>query len=335
MDLPDKVKMPHVELGNSRTILPGETVVVAGRPDEKIYANFIGSASNAQRGIKILDEVVDKGDVLLSDANLKMFVDGGPVLDINGRLLAIANSSKVRPPLEKDATKEQKREHQNSFGFATRVHVAQRVFAKHLGKLKTTRATAAEASARRSGIAAMVDVAKHSIVSVRRASLEKMPEPDPLDPNGKFPGDSIGSGVIVHASGIVLTNAHLVDTEDVVVTTLDGKSYVGEVIAKKPSKNIALVKLDVPKGTSLPFLRLANSDAALLGERIAALGNRYGHTLFVRVGVLSSKQRSKDVTDQQPTVLPAVTSTETSSCRSGVANTTSTVRTGFFSVCAI
>ena len=324
MRLDEGETMPYVELGDSRAILPGETVLVVSRPDERIYASFIGSASPAQGGIRIQKNSAAQDDLLLSDANIKVFTDGAPVLDINGRLLAIVNSSKVRPPLSKKATEEEKREHRNSFGFAMRVHVARKAFAKQLAKVKTPKITAKEATARRQGIADVVARARGAIVSVRRASIQKMPDPDILDPYGKFANDDLGSGVVVAASGLVLTNAHIVSSkaaaddakpdskpsdkpdskpsskpsakpENVIITMLSGKSYPGKVVAWRPDKNIALVQLELPEGTRLPFLRLANSGAGLLGERVAALGNRYGHTLGVQVGVLSSKQRSKDV----------------------------------------
>jgi len=301
MRLDEGETMPYVEFGDSRNILPGETVLVIARPDETIYANFIGSASPAQGGIRIHKDVVARDDLLLSDANIKVATDGAPVLDINGRLIAIVNTSKVRPPLGEKPTEEEKREHRNSFGFAMRANVAQTAFAKQLAKVKTAKIRAKEASARRAGIADVVAKARHAIVSVRRASIEKMPEPDILDPYGKFINEGLGSGVVVAASGLVLTNAHVVGSKkaaEVVITTLSGKSYAGKVVASEPDKNIALVKLDLPEATNLPFLTLANSDAGLLGERVAALGNRYGHTLDVRVGVLSSKQRSEDVGDQ-------------------------------------
>lgn len=301
MRLDEDEKMPYVELGDSRNILPGETILVASRPEDKIYANFIGSASDAQGPIKIDDHVVARDDLLLSDANIKILTDGAPVLDINGRLLAIVNTSRVGRALPKKPTEEEKRAARLSFGFAMRAHVASRVFEKELAKLKikTPKPSAREASARTGGIAGIVAKSRDAIVSVRRASIQKMPEPDILDPHGKFMEVGLGSGVVVHDSGLVLTNAHIVgDSEEVVITTLSGKTYPGKVVAKRTEKNIALIQLKLPKGATLPFLPLADSDDGILGERVVAVGNRYGHTLAVKAGVLSSKQRSQDVGDQ-------------------------------------
>lgn len=298
VDLKDGETMPHAQLGDSRKILPGETLLVCSRPNERIYANFIGGACDAQGDIKIGDQVIAKDDLLLSDVNMRMFCDGAPVFDIGGRLLAIINSSKVRAPIGKSATEEEKLEHKKGYGFSLRVHVAQRLFAKQIGKLKPSAIISQAAIKRRHLLAAGVSKAKNAIVSVRRVTVKKMPKPRIVDPYGKFAEDPCGSGVIIHSSGVVLTNAHLVGHEPVLVTLLNGKTYKGDVIASLPDKNIALIDLVVPGGEKLPSIDLANTADAIIGERTAALGNRYGHTLSVKIGVLSSRERSSGIGKQ-------------------------------------
>jgi S1-C subfamily serine protease len=302
IQLGDGEKLEAVKLGDSRKVMPGQTLLVCSRPDETVFANFIGCASNAQRGIDLDGKPVGKDDILLSDVNMARFADGAPVFDAAGRLLAVVNSSKARPPVRKDASEQEKREYRDSFGFAMRVHVAQQVFATALTKAKVAvpPLSAEEAACTTGGLPKAVAAARDAVVSVRRATLAESPqpaEPQPAitDPYGKFDDDTLGSGVIVDATGIVLTNAHLVGDGGLTITLLSGKSYAGEVVAKDSDKNVALVKLTLPKGVTLPAIPLANSEASLLGERVAALGNRYGHTLSVKRGVLSSKQRSADV----------------------------------------
>ncbi|MEE2887643.1 MAG: trypsin-like peptidase domain-containing protein [Planctomycetota bacterium] len=294
----DRAKMPYAKLGDSHKILAGETLLVCSRPNEKIYANFIGGASDSQGDIKIGEQRIAKDDILLSDVNMRVFSDGAPVFDIAGRLLAIVNSGKVRAPLGKDATEADKLEHEKGYGFSMRVHVAQRLFPQHLGKLKPTSIQSPSVVKERGLLSTGVARVKDAIVSVRRARVTKMPRPSLVDPYGKFAQDPCGSGVLVHRKGIVLTNSHLVGEGPVLVTLLNGKTYKGSVVANLSDKNIAVVKLKVPTSTRLPSVELARSSAGILGEPVAAVGNRYGHTLGVKIGVLSSRERSGGIGKQ-------------------------------------
>ena len=279
IDLSQGAKLPYAKLGNQP--VPGETVIVGSRPGEGIYANFIGSLSPSLTAVTVHGKTIAKADIALADANVNVFADGSPVFDINGRVLAIVNTSNVKLPLHEKSSDEERKAYRTSFGFATRVAAAKRVFAKHLEGIEANPETSA-------------------VVSVRRASLKKVPKSDASDPHGKFPNDDLGSGVIVHESGLVLTNAHIAGKKGakVWVTTVGGKTYEGVVLDASSAKNTAVIKLVLPPNTKLPFLTLADSSSGQLGERVAALGNRYGHTVTAKVGVLSSKQRSQDVGDQ-------------------------------------
>jgi S1-C subfamily serine protease len=298
IDLSQGAKLPYAKLGNQP--VPGETVIVGSRPGEGIYANFIGSLSPSLTAVTVHGKTIAKADIALADANVNVFADGSPVFDINGRVLAIVNTSNVKPPLHEKSSDEERKAYRTSFGFATRVAAAKRVFAKHLEGIEANPETSAESRARRQGLADAVSRASRSVVSVRRASLKKVPKSDASDPHGKFPNDALGSGVIVHESGLVLTNAHIAGKKGakVWVTTVGGKTYEGVVLDASSAKNTAVIKLVLPPNTKLPFLTLADSTLGQLGERVATLGNRYGHTVTAKVGVLSSKQRSKDVGDQ-------------------------------------
>jgi S1-C subfamily serine protease len=298
MQLPDNTAVPFAKLGDSQNILAGETLLVCARPNEKIYANFIGSASEAQGNIKIKNQVIAKDDVLLSDVNMRVFSDGAPVFDIAGRLLAIVNSSKVRAPLGKDATEEDKIEHQKGYGFSMRVHVAQRLFGRHMAKLKPASITSPAVAKQRDLLSSGIARVRDAIVSVRPAAVKAMPKPSIVDPYGKFTEDQCGSGVIVHPKGFVLTNVHTAGNGSVLVTLLNGKVYKGEVTARLPDKNIALVKLTIPANTRLPSAEMVSSSDAILGEQVAAVGNRYGHTLTVKVGALSSRERTAGIGKQ-------------------------------------
>ena len=104
---------------------------------------------------------------------------------------------------------------------------------------------------------------------------------------------SLGSGVIIHESGYVLTNAHVVSRASRVEVILqDGSRYEAEPIAGMRSSDVALLK--IKGGDSLPdfqSISFAREDDLLLGETVLALGNPFGLGSSVSRGILSSKNR--------------------------------------------
>jgi serine protease Do len=104
---------------------------------------------------------------------------------------------------------------------------------------------------------------------------------------------SLGSGVIIHDSGYVLTNAHVVNRASRVEVILqDGSRYEAEPIAGMRSSDVALLKI---KGEdALPTFQavsFAREDDLMLGETVLALGNPFGLGSSVSRGILSSKNR--------------------------------------------
>lgn len=101
-----------------------------------------------------------------------------------------------------------------------------------------------------------------------------------------------GSGFIVHPDGLILTNKHVVFDKDAeyTVVTNDGQEYVGEVIARDPVSDIAVVKIEA---TGLPTVKLGNSLKLELGQTVIAIGNALG--MFrnsVSKGIISGMSRS-------------------------------------------
>ncbi len=101
-----------------------------------------------------------------------------------------------------------------------------------------------------------------------------------------------GSGFIIDASGIVLTNAHVVSDADTVNVTLkDGRTFAGEVRGADPVSDLAVVKL---KGVqaALPVAPLGNSSEVLVGDWAIAVGNPLGLDNTVTLGIVSTLHRS-------------------------------------------
>ncbi len=103
-----------------------------------------------------------------------------------------------------------------------------------------------------------------------------------------------GSGFVIHASGLILTNAHVVAKLDTVeVTFANGKRYAGRVIGRDGRTDLAIVKIDAD--APLPVLKLAKSSKLPLGAKVFALGNPLGNRFSVTSGIISGYDRAYDV----------------------------------------
>lgn len=108
----------------------------------------------------------------------------------------------------------------------------------------------------------------------------------------------IGTGFIVDATGIVITNNHVVDNRDIEYTvyTKDKKSYKVEKIDQDPTNDTAILKIS---GTDLPVLELGNSDNIQVGQTVVAIGNALGRfDNTVTTGVVSGIGRGVTASDQ-------------------------------------
>lgn len=100
-----------------------------------------------------------------------------------------------------------------------------------------------------------------------------------------------GSGVLIDPSGVVLTNNHVVaEAEAVEVSLADGRKFVSRDIRRDPKSDLAIIKLDAKE--PFPFLELADSDAAEVGDRVLAAGAPFGLTGSVTHGIVSGKSRT-------------------------------------------
>ncbi|WP_163990187.1 Do family serine endopeptidase [Pyxidicoccus caerfyrddinensis] len=157
-------------------------------------------------------------------------------------------------------------------------------------------------------LAPLVDAVKGAVVNVevtarpRRVSgMQGLPpgmaERFGLPPGmGGFEGQTparqgAGSGFIIDAGGIVLTNNHVVEDADVVRVKLDdGRAFDAEVLGRDPLTDIALIKLKGAPG-NLPSVPLGDSDALRVGDAVMAIGNPFGLASSVSAGILSARAR--------------------------------------------
>lgn len=170
--------------------------------------------------------------------------------------------------------------------------------------------SAAEASTRRR--TPVVEAVEATLPAVVNIGTEQLVQVIPADPLQRFRGEvfdrlfgdmfrqpsapgyqvrhSLGSGVIVDSNGFILTNFHVVERATVVrVTLVDGRTFPARLIAGDELTDLALIKIDPPE--PLAEVRFARDGDLLLGEPVIALGNPFGLSHTVTVGVLSAKNR--------------------------------------------
>lgn len=107
---------------------------------------------------------------------------------------------------------------------------------------------------------------------------------------------SLGSGVIMDASGLVVTNHHVVaDAEDITVVLNDRREYEARLVLSDEATDLAVLAID-PDGVDLPYLAVRGSDTVRVGDIVLAIGNPFGVGQTVTSGIVSGLSRSR-VTD--------------------------------------
>ena len=104
--------------------------------------------------------------------------------------------------------------------------------------------------------------------------------------------NSLGSGVIVRKSGVILTNNHVIEgASKIRVTLSDGRDFDAEVVGADPKSDIAVIKMLKPPKDLAP-IALGDSDSLRLGEMVVAIGNPFGLGHTVTMGIVSAKGRA-------------------------------------------
>jgi serine protease Do len=100
-----------------------------------------------------------------------------------------------------------------------------------------------------------------------------------------------GSGFIISKDGYILTNNHVVgDVDEITVQLQDGRKFEkAKLIGTDPESEVALIKIE---GDNFPVLPLGDSDKVQIGEWVIAIGNPFGLSETVTVGVVSAMARS-------------------------------------------
>jgi S1-C subfamily serine protease len=99
----------------------------------------------------------------------------------------------------------------------------------------------------------------------------------------------LGSGVLYDASGLILTNAHVVDgAQSITVALVDGRHFNGKVVGADTGFDVAVIDVD---GQNLPAATLGNSSQLMVGQDVVAIGNPFGLDHTLTTGVISALNR--------------------------------------------
>jgi serine protease Do len=173
------------------------------------------------------------------------------------------------------------------------------------GPPATPRDAAAEKDLRRSAVVRAVEAISPAVVNVNTEQVVQVRE-NPFGGSSPFYDDpffrrffeprsvqrtSLGSGVLIDPRGYILTNNHVVNAATkVTVTLLDGREFAADPIGAVPAMDLAILKIDAP--AALPAARIGTSDDLMIGETVIAIGNPFGLSHTVTMGVVSALHRS-------------------------------------------
>lgn len=173
-----------------------------------------------------------------------------------------------------------------------------------------TSATAAQVAtrravdaSRRTAIVQATERVSPSVVSVsviRQQAVQRRTLFDDffLPPGATREVSGLGSGFIIRDDGLVLTNEHVAGGATKVVVSLpDGREFEAELVGADDRNDLALLRMRLPAGTTVPVAPIGRSDDLMVGEWVLAVGNPFGYLLgsaepTVTAGVVSAVHRN-------------------------------------------
>ena len=153
------------------------------------------------------------------------------------------------------------------------------------------RSSPAAIATRRTPVVAVAEKVSPAVVNIAAESTVR--EVDPFFGGIFTPqrrAQSLGSGLVIEPSGIVLTNAHVIEgASRIVVTLLDGRELQADLLGSDHDADLAVLKLAARNLRAVP---LGQSSDLMIGETVVAIGNPFGLSRTVTMGVLSAVGRT-------------------------------------------
>lgn len=102
-------------------------------------------------------------------------------------------------------------------------------------------------------------------------------------------GEGLGSAFVYDASGLILTNNHVIENATDIRVVIEKKEMKATVVGRDPPTDIAILRVEQK---NLSFLPLGDSDAVRVGDWAVAIGNPFGLSHTVSAGIISAKERT-------------------------------------------
>ena len=104
---------------------------------------------------------------------------------------------------------------------------------------------------------------------------------------------SLGSGVIIDKSGVIITNSHVVSgADDIRIALSGGREFPVTLLLDDPKSDLAVLRIDNTNGREFPALSFATSDDLEVGDLVLAVGNPFGVGQTVTSGIVSALART-------------------------------------------
>ena len=182
------------------------------------------------------------------------------------------------------------------------------LWSPHLAWAALAAPTADHLAVRRNAVVEAVERVSAAVVSVRTEVMVNSQPPgldwffrDFAGPRGnggrRLETLSQGSGVIIDARGYVLTNYHVIAAGgDIELEIADGRRMPAEVVGATPDHDLAVLRVKASvkadKQAHLPYVPMGTSHDLMIGETVVAIGNPFGLSHTVTVGVVSALHRT-------------------------------------------
>ncbi len=145
--------------------------------------------------------------------------------------------------------------------------------------------------AARKVIPATLKVISHIRTEEEREALRVEPSLIPSSQDGRLPGDGVGTGFIVDARGIILTNRHVLGQgREIEVELADGRRF--KVLRIRTDEETDLAALWIKPTERLPSVRFGDSDRLDIGDWVLAIGNPFDLDLTLSAGIISARGRA-------------------------------------------
>lgn len=145
---------------------------------------------------------------------------------------------------------------------------------------------------------AVVNIYTRRLIARKRASLfddqffERFFDGAPFGLPRERMQSSLGSGVIIEAGGMIVTNNHVIkDSDQIIVVLYDRREFEAEIVGTDEATDLAVLRVDAGEGP-LPFVEFGDSDRLEVGDLVLAIGNPFGVGQTVTSGIVSALART-------------------------------------------